>query len=201
MKYLLLLAFFAFSTFLGCKSSPNLVPAKTTSDAKNVEQLSVFQLPTKWKTQANQEISLAHFKGKVVVLAMIYTTCTFSCPRLVADMKRLESALPADEKKHVQLVLVSIDPEHDTPEVLTKFAQERKMPPSQWTLLQGTKDDVQEIAAVLGFKYKKITPVDFSHSNLLSVFDAEGVLAYQQEGIAADQQEMVNKIGTLTENL
>lgn len=208
MKYAF---FFTLWIFLGIgctretsfSSAPpsNSIKNATQNDRQDVQALSVYQMPTKWITQDKRAVQLADFKGKVMVVAMVYTTCTFSCPRLVADMKRLEAALPESQKKKVHLVLVSIDPEHDTPEVLAQFAKERKMNPDQWTLLRGTKGEVQEMAAILGFKYKKVTPVDFSHSNLLSVFDANGRLAYQQEGIAADQTEMLQKIAALTETI
>ena len=43
-------------------------------------------------------------------------------------------------------------------------------------------------------KYKKITPLDFSHSNIISVFNPEGVLVHQQEGLGVNNQETIAKI-------
>ncbi|WP_375583464.1 hypothetical protein [Cyclobacterium xiamenense] len=43
-------------------------------------------------------------------------------------------------------------------------------------------------------KYKRIDPIDFSHSNILSVFDTEGVLTYQKEGLGLQNDEIIAQI-------
>ena len=40
--------------------------------------------------------------------------------------------------------------------------------------------------------------MDFSHSNIISVFDQRGELAYQQEGLGVNNQETISKIIELT---
>ncbi|HRM13385.1 MAG TPA: SCO family protein, partial [Flavobacterium sp.] len=51
-----------------------------------------------------------------------------------------------------------------------------------------------EFAAVLAVNYKKIDPIDFSHSNIISVFNADGELVYQQEGLGVNSDQTINKI-------
>jgi len=82
----------------------------------------------------------------------------------------------------------------DTPERLKEFAIENEMDNEQWVFLQGTVDDVREFSNVLAIKYKQISPLDFSHSNIISVFDEQGVLVHQQEGLGVDNKETVDKI-------
>ena len=65
--------------------------------------------------------------------------------------------------------------------------------------LQGTLDDVREFSNVLSVKYKQISPIDFSHSNIISVFDTNGVLFHQQEGLGVDNKITVAKILELAE--
>lgn len=64
----------------------------------------------------------------------------------------------------------------------------------QWLFLQGTEDGVRDFANVLAIKYKRINPIDFSHSNIISVFDEMGVLQYQKEGLGLENNEIVAKI-------
>lgn len=59
---------------------------------------------------------------------------------------------------------------------------------------EGSEEDTRELANVLAVKYKKITPMDFSHSNIISVFSKSGVLAYQKEGLNIDINTTVDKI-------
>lgn len=185
MKKIIL--FFIAIALFGCKKN-----AETTN--KSISDESIFNLTSKWKTQDNKTIEIKDFKGKVTVMVMIYTSCKAACPRLVADMRDIESKMPKDKLSNLNFVLVSIDPEVDTPDRLKTFAKANFMDAPHWTFLQGTKTTVQEFANVLAVKYKKIAPMDFSHSNIISVFDKEGVLLHQQEGLGVNNKETVDKI-------
>ena len=159
-----------------------------------ISEESIFNLTSKWNTQDGKEIELKQLKGKTLVMVMIYTTCKAACPRLTADMRNIEEKIPADLKNEVQFVLVSIDPENDTPTKLKEFAKENFIDNQHWTLLQGTESGVREFANVLAVKYKQISPLDFSHSNIISVFNPEGELVHQQEGLGVDNNETITKI-------
>jgi len=177
-----------------CKMDLQLIDKsneKIVANENEIESASIFNLTSKWNTQNNETIELKDLKGKVLVMVMIYTSCQAACPRLVADMRNIDKKVDSD---NVEYVLVSIDPEVDTPEVLKAFAIENEMDNSRWTFLQGTLDDVREFSNVLAVKYKQISPIDFSHSNIISVFDTEGVLYHQQEGLGVNNDETVSKI-------
>ena len=137
---------------------------------------------------------MKNLKGKVLVMVMIYTSCKAACPRLVADMRNIESRLPKNIKNNVELVLISIDPKVDTPKRLKSFAIDNKMDGNQWLFLRSSEENTREFAAVLSVNYKKISPMDFSHSNLISVFNTQGELVYQQEGLGVNSDETVKKI-------
>ena len=176
-----------------CKMDLKVVEAdlKVVVDENDIASASIFNLSSKWNTQNGEAIELKELKGEVLVVVMIYTTCKAACPRLVADMRSINEKVNNSEVKYV---LVSIDPETDTPERLKEFAIENEMDNEQWVFLQGTVDDVREFSNVLAIKYKQISPLDFSHSNIISVFDEQGVLVHQQEGLGVDNKETVDKI-------
>ena len=159
-----------------------------------ISENSIFNLSTKWNTEEGNSIELKELKGKTLVMVMIYTTCKAACPRLVADMRNIEKQIPKENQDKIQYVLISIDPKTDTPEKLKAFAIENKMDGEQWTFLQGSISGVREFANVLAVKYKEISPLDFSHSNIISVFDKGGELIHQQEGLGVDNKETISKI-------
>jgi protein SCO1/2 len=167
---------------------------ETVVKEKSISELSIYNLPSKWTNQNGQNIEMKDLRGEVLVMVMIYTSCKSACPRLVADMRNIESRLPDNIKEHVKLVLVSIDPEVDTPKRLKEFAIANKMDSEQWEFLRSTEENTREFAAVLAVNYKKIAPLEFSHSNIISVFNAEGELAYQQEGLGVNSDETIKKI-------
>jgi len=164
------------------------------SEDKPVSDLSIYNLPSKWTNQNGQNLEMKDLKGKVLVMVMIYTSCKAACPRLVADIRNIESRLSEKIKPDVKFLLVSIDPEVDTPARLKEFAIANKMDGGQWEFLRSTEENTREFAAVLAVNYKKIAPLDFSHSNIISVFNAEGELTFQQEGLGVNSEATIKKI-------
>ncbi len=162
-----------------------------------LSDMSIFHLPSTWNTQDNQQIELQDLQGNILVMVMIYTSCQIACPRLVADMKNIESQIKKNIKDQVKLILVSIDPERDTPQRLKEFAIENEMDGDQWLFLQGTEESVRDFANVLAVKYRQISPMDFSHSNIISVFDQLGTLQHQQEGLGVENKYTIAKIAEL----
>ena len=90
--------------------------------------------------------------------------------------------------------MVSIDPKVDTPKRLKSFAIDNKMDGNQWLFLRSSEENTREFAAVLSVNYKKVSPIDFSHSNLISVFNTHGELTFQQEGLGVNSDAAVKKI-------
>lgn len=194
MKKIILFALFSIS-LIGCQSKiDKKVEAKDEMNKKPITEMSIYNLPEKWTTQNGNEIELKQLRGKVLVMVMIYTSCKAACPRLVADMRNIEKKIPKEFQDKVQYILVSIDPETDTPERLKAFAIENQMNNDQWMFLRSNEEQTREFSAVLAVNYKKISPIDFSHSNIISVFNAEGELAFQQEGLEVNNEKTVLKI-------
>ena len=183
------------------KESAMTTPAEgqQAESAKSTEisDISIYNLPETWTTQNGNDVQWKDFKGNVLVVVMIYTSCKAACPILIADMRDIRKTVDASDmphKKKVKYILVSIDPKVDTPEHLKKFAQESGMDDDQWVFLRSDEEKTREFAAVLAVNYKQISPVDFSHSNIISVFNAEGELASQQEGLGIDRTSIVQEI-------
>ena len=209
MRKLMFLAVL-LSVFISCDrvddmvARPETVAEATASEVKEVTtklpELSIYNLPATWTNQDNQDLELEELRGKVLVMVMIYTSCKSACPRLLADMRNIEKQVPEKDLDKVKFIMVSIDPETDTPEKLNAFAKENKMEDDHWMFLRGTKEDTREFAAVLAVNYKQINPIDFSHSNIISVFDEDGVLVHQQEGLGVDNVETIASINEEVNN-
>lgn len=183
---------FAMLLLLSCKE--NVSVEKVNPVEETPDEMSIYQLPAVWNTQEDQKIEFRDLKGETLVMVMIYTACRTACPRLVADMRNIASSVGPENQVGIKYVLVSIDPKNDTPEKLKIFAKENGMDGPQWLFLQGTEESVREFANVLAVKYKQISPIDFSHSNIISVFDKKGVMQFQKEGLGLENQDVINKI-------
>ncbi len=166
--------------------------AEEAADAPSSE--SIYQVDATWLDAGGKKVRLKSFTGAPVVLAMIYTSCQAVCPMLVSDVQRLERALAPAARAKVRFVLVSFDPARDTPKRLAEYARARKLAAPGWTLLAGNEDDVRQLAAVLGMRYRPDGKGDFAHSNLITVLDAQGVVRHQVVGLGQDPAPAVSAL-------
>jgi protein SCO1/2 len=176
MKHFLIFLFSAMTIF-ACKENsekPEEIKPKTAD--------SIFLLDSKWQNQDGKELQLKDLKGKNLIIVMVFTSCRTACPLLVADMKKVEAKITKEKLRNTSMILITIDPTNDTPEILKKYAQERNMYGEPWIFLRSDLESTREFANVLAVKYKKITPIIFSHSNIISIFNRNGEMVSQEEG-------------------
>lgn len=173
----------ALLVLAGCAPSgrPPAPAAVATAAVATSDRYSVYDLDARWRDQQGKRRVLSSLRGRPQVIAMIYTHCSTTCPFTVAEMKQIERESPRD----AGFVLVSLDPARDDPARLAMFAQERGLDASRWTLLDGSDDEVRELATVLGVRYRRLSPEELAHSNALTLLDADGVVAYQHAGLDA----------------
>lgn len=146
---------------------------------------SLYQLDATWTNDAGRAMSLSSFRGQPVILAMFFASCEYACPVLVSDIQRLRAQLPAADAARTRVVLVTFDTERDTPSALRAF-RERSALDANWTLLRGEETAVQELAMLLGVKFRREARGQFAHSNLFTLLNAEGEIAHQTLGLMGD---------------
>ena len=188
----ILLFLFSVLTIFSCKEN-----TEQTVQKKDSANSSIFLLDSKWQNQDAEELQLKNLKGKNLVMVMIFTSCRTACPILVGDMKKIHAKIEKNKLKDTSLVLISIDPANDTPEVLKKFAAERNMDSQPWIFLRSDEESTREFANVLAVKYKKISPIEFSHSNIISVFNRNGELVSQEEGSGINSDAVAKTVNEL----
>lgn len=170
--------------------------AKPVAPAQPVSDRSLFQLDSSWTNDQGAALKLGSLGGRPLVITMFFAKCEYACPVLVHDMKKVEAALPADVRASTRFVLVSFDSERDTPAALAEYRKIHELP-ANWTLLRGSPDDVLELAALLGVKFKKDARGQFAHSNILTVLNAGGEVAHQQIGLNQAPDETVKHLTQL----
>jgi protein SCO1/2 len=93
--------------------------------------------------RSGSAVSLAELRGKIWIADFIYTTCTDTCPLQTATLAKLQQEYGG--KLGVQLVSISVDPERDTPEVLTQYAEKYQADARRWYFLTGPRDRIMEL--------------------------------------------------------
>jgi protein SCO1 len=88
-------------------------------------------------------------KGKIVAIDLIYTNCKYACPLETARLALVQQKLGARVGQDIFFYSISIDPEHDTPEVLKAYAEKFHVGPG-WLFLTGKKEDIMLLSKRLG---------------------------------------------------
>ena len=168
--------------------------ATNLASATAFSEKSLYQLDSTWTNDFDQPVKFGTLQGRVQVVVMFFASCTYACPIIVHDMKRIEAALPEKVRAGTGFTLITIDPERDTTDALHSYRSVHKLNTGRWTLLHGTPDDTLELAALLGVKFKRETSGQFAHSNLITVLSEQGEIIHQQVGLNQDIQPTAQAI-------
>lgn len=144
---------------------------------------SLYQLAFPLTAQDGKTVSFESLRGRPMLVTMFYTSCDGVCPMLAFSMRRMVAALPAEQRGRVRAVMVSFDPELDSPQALQDFAKLHQLSSSQWLLARAEEADVRELAAVLGIRYRQLPSGAFSHSAVITLLDADGVVRARTENL------------------
>ncbi len=107
-------------------------------------------------------------KDKVVAINFIYTSCPDSCPAETAKLRQVYQILGDRVGRDIFMYSISIDPEHDTPEVLKTFASKFRIGPG-WTFLTGKEADITLLRRKLGLYMEEIQDGSGDHNLSLIV--------------------------------
>ncbi len=132
--------------------------------------------PFRLTDQLGRTVTDADLHGKVWIAGFIFTRCPLSCPRITEALAELQKTI---KRSDIQLVAVSVDPEHDTPEVLRPYAEAKDADPARWRFLTGSKEELR----LLERSFLIQTVIDpnepdpglaIAHSNRLMLVDRAG---------------------------
>ena len=193
---LLLLCVAAFSADLPKLATKDIKPpcCRTALDLGTPTDKSLYLLDSKWTSDVNREIKLGALRGRPQIMAMLFTQCEYACPILVEELKGIERGLPPELLGKVDFLLVSIDSKRDTPAELAAFRGKRQLARERWTLLRGGTDDVRELAALLGVNYTEDSRGQFAHSNVITLLNSDGEIAFQHAGLKQDPAPLIAAI-------
>ncbi len=196
---LLIIAMASATAITSCKK-PVDPHAGHQMSAEQPSGASLYQFHDQFTDQNGKAMMLHQLQGKYVVLAMFYATCTAICPRIAAEMLRLERSLSANQRANTRFVMISFDHERDNSAALQKFITKMKLTDS-FTLLSGKPNTIREVAAALGISYKKIEDAskpgqfEFSHSSMFTLLSPNGEIALQHAGLSVNVETFSSKIG------
>jgi len=142
-------------------------------------------------------VRLADYRGKPLLVSMIYTGCVDVCPTLI------ESLYPAVKVAHKALgedsfavITVGFDTRNDTPSRLRSYARTRGIDLPNWTFLSADEESLDALSRAVGFGiYRRAG--GFDHLAQVSLIDAQGRLRHQIYGSVFEPPVIIDPLKTL----
>jgi protein SCO1/2 len=179
------------AAYISLKSTP---PRPLPPHLEKISKVPAFSI----KDQTGKPITLDDLQGKIWVANFIFTRCKGPCPLITQRMADLNTKLGKVRDK-VVLVSFSVDPGHDTPEVLAQYGAAQGASPESWKFLAPTQEDIDSII-VKGLLQPVSKEPDgtVAHSSRFVLVDADGWLRGYQDGVDPEVvQKLMVDIGDL----
>jgi protein SCO1/2 len=141
-------------TFLWVKLAPR--PQSSSWSASSNGELTTYGTLPQFALQerSGKPFMLADMRGKVWIADFIYTSCTDTCPMQTAAMARLQDLFAGEPD--LRLASFSVDPERDTTEALTRYADRYRATAERWLFLTGSKEAMTRLVQE-GFRLSAAT--------------------------------------------
>lgn len=136
------------------------------------DELPAFQLVN----QDGDTLRAPDYDGEALLITFIYTRCPIPdfCPRMSEHFATLQPYLKEAYGDRVQLLSISFDPEHDTPEVLAEYARDYTQDTDQWNFATGTPEEIEKITSRFGVSYEDKNAEEIIHNLSTVLVGPEG---------------------------
>ena len=178
-------AIFLATVLAGSTPAPPQIP-QDHSGLPVIGQAPDFVL----RAQDGAEVALRQFRGKVVAVTFIFASCSATCPILTAKMAVVQDRLGSDFGAKIVFLSITVDPEHDDPEVLKRYATTFGADPAGWKFLTGSPNSIRAVERRYGVFAAQAPGRKPDHTNLISLIDRSGLLRMQYLGVRFDPEEL-----------
>jgi protein SCO1/2 len=140
-------------------------------------------------SQDERPVTLTDYRGRVVVVTFIYTSCPDVCPLLTATLAQVQDDLGNLFGTQIAFVSITVDPERDTTAVLKTYALDFGANLEGWVFLTGEAGALKDVTARYGIAVRKLADGEIQHTLLTSLIDRSGQLRVQYLGARFDPEE------------
>lgn len=136
------------------------------------------------------------FRGKVLLLSFVFTRCPDRtlCPAISGKFAYLQQHL---DPRRYALAEITLDPQYDSPAVLSAYADSYGALPSHWSLLTGMGSTVQHLLDQFGISSLRVSTSNFLHNDRLFIVTPAGRVAYVVETADWDPQAVIAEAQTV----
>jgi protein SCO1/2 len=147
--------------------------------------------------QTRRQVRLSQFRGKVVALNFIYTSCALPqfCFRAANHFGVVQRRFRREAGREVVFLTITFDPARDTPEKLAEYAAQWNADPDVWHFLTGGASDVRRVCNLFGVDFFPDEGL-MNHSIRTAIIDRQGRLVANIEGNHYTAAQLGDLVGT-----
>lgn len=135
-----------------------------------------------FRNRRGKVVRLSTYRGRPLVVSLVYTACTQSCPVILQSLRdAVVAAQEALGKDSFAVVTIGFDSRNDTPSRMRAYVGSRGLDRPNWAFLSGDDKTIQRLSRTLGFIFYP-SPKGFDHLAQISVIDAQGKVYRQVYG-------------------
>ncbi len=147
--------------------------------------------------QDKKQIDITQYRGKPLVVSLIYTSCHHICPTLTNNLAEVvEIAQDALGEDSFSVITIGFDTAVDTPERMHLFARERNINLAGWSFLSTDKETINAFSDDVGFIFFE-SAKGFDHLSQTTLLDAKGKVYRQIYGVEYDPPLLVEPLKEL----
>jgi protein SCO1/2 len=149
------------------------------------------------RDRSGKSVQLANYRGKPLVISVIYTSCYHICPTTTKHLaKVVQTARTALSADSFRVVTIGFDTAKDNPEAMRSFARQQGVDLPGWEFLSTDAASMARLANNIGFLYFA-SPKGFDHLMQATVVDANGKIYRQVYGMTFDTPLLVEPLKEL----
>ncbi len=144
--------------------------------------------------QHGEAVNTSEFGGHVLLLNFMFTRCPGPCPRLTQLLAKTRSQLPSKVRERVRLLSISVDPEHDTPDVLDAFAKSQSVDVPEWRFARISAEQLNLLSQRLMVFDPGSAPEPSAHSMRIYLFDGDGRPLQHYDGNVIESGRLAREV-------
>lgn len=151
--------------------------------------------------RSGRKVRLADYRGKPLVISMIFTHCPFICATTTRSLSTLKASQAAFGEDSFGVLTVGFDTENDTPEAMDDFAKRMGIDLTNWEFVSSDSETIKKLSKDLGFTFYPTDEGGFDHITQTTFVDGQGKVYRQIYGEEFDNKTLIEPLREMIYNI
>jgi len=191
------------------QTNPQTLAAGTgtqTIDEKEILRISQAAIGNQvgdysFTDRSGRKVRLADYRGKPLVISMIFTHCPFICATTTRSLSTLKASQEAFGEDSFGVLTVGFDTENDTPEAMDDFAKRMGIDLTNWEFVSSDPETIKKLSKDLGFTFFPTDEGGFDHITQTTFVDGQGKVYRQIYGEEFDNKTLIEPLREMIYNI